>query len=214
MECLALQQKLVFRIVSLFVFVSAVVFSNTAFAQFRTQSQGEWEFSGYFGGLTINSEVAGSEEALIDDSAIYFGVAVDYVQDIWILSASLDYLRYDDLDPFTQATSASGSDDVEVIESTADATVLGFALGPKWDDNDQGVLLYGQLGYSFVLGSERGIDFCTDCTEEEIDIEGGVFGKFGVIKSFSRVSFGAHYTRYFGDEGLENAFHVSVGTAF
>ena len=189
--------------------LSFVFLSSLATAQ--DFLSGKWEVGAYIGGSTITDEIAA--ENFIEDTTFHIGGFADFDFGYVIASIGLDYLRYDDNASFSQMT-INDDGDIEASDSSADALSFNLAVGPAWREDEYGVLVYGQLGYGVVFNSERSINFCDTCVSEDIEVEGGVFGKLGAVKSFKRFSLGLHYIRYFGDEGLENGFQFSVGTAY
>lgn len=65
------------------------------------------------------------------------------------------------------------------------------------------------LGVPDCLGN------CTDCYEEDVDIDGGLYVQTALAKNFSAVSPGVHYIHYLDDEdGLADSLRFAIGTRF
>ena len=168
-----------------------------------------WEFGGSIGITNIDSVSARTE--FIEDDALTFGFYADYAMKSWLISLGFDFLSYDDEAEFSQTTEDIFGDEED---SSSDATgfLLYGAVGPKWQFND--TVLSVQGGYAHMISSERSISYCSNCYSEDIDIEGGVFGRVGVRQNAGPVAIGLHYTNYFGSDELENTISLSISTAY
>ena len=88
-------------------------------------------------------------------------------------------------------------------DSSASGVVLSAAMGPQWKlGKSKNTMLYAQGGLGLMVESSRSIGNCTNCREEDIDIDSGVFARLGVLQNTSNAgAFGMNLTRYLsGDQ--------------
>ena len=177
--------------------------------------EGEWAWS-----MSVTSSVLDDSvlKEGIDDSAFGFSLDADYLRDSWITSLSVEYLEYDDNASFSQEVVGSGlinKGDRSSETSDASGLLLGVATGPLGyfgENND--IAWYAQGGFNFMINSERSIGYCDNCDSEDIDIEGGLFVKVGIIKNLESFSIGLHAKQYVISESLGSTIYLSAGTKF
>lgn len=162
----------------------ALTLSVAANAETQTANEGIWDWNLKIGNVSIDSEAAA--KVGVEDSAMSFEVAGDYVQNNYRTSLFAQYIAYDDLQSFTNVVIGSGwsnKGDISSKESDASGLLLGVAFGPQWQlDEQQTVIGYAQAGADFMVRSERSIASCSDCYSEDIKLEGGFFVAAGIEK--------------------------------
>ena len=177
-----------------------------------------WGMGGYLGHYSLNSQKARQEG--IDDTALALGFIADYRSDsLLITSVGAEILFYDDNNSFSQRVEVVGGfddGDIRSESSDANAFTVYFETGPRWSlgDNEEAYFsLKG--GVETVFLSERSISLCSDCREEDIDIDGGLYLAAAIVRSFNRVSIGFHYQQFLDDEdGLDSGLRFVVGATF
>lgn len=190
--------------------------SSSLVAQESLGNEGTWEFSGRLGTLGIDSETALAQG--IDDSGFILGMTADYIQNGWVTSLGGDYIGYDDNASFRQEVEGSGlfnNGDISVAKSDASAVSLFVASGYQWllGEQQQAAALV-QLGITGVFASERGIDSCTDCYSEDIDVDGGVFIQTSLKQDVGSFSIGVYYQHYLTGDGLTNSAGLLISSGF
>ncbi len=106
---------------------------------------------------------------------------------------------YDDNQGFTNNTTGG------VKSSSASGVSIFGDIGYRFKTNSK-LTFIPKAGYEAMISSTRSIPNCTNCDEEDIDIDAGIYAeiatKFHLKKSDLQIRF-----RQFidGDEGLENA---------
>jgi len=195
-----------------FFSISALLISSSIFAEPEETTEEfypSWEFGGTIG--VANLDEGSAQRELIEDDALVIGFFADYVMESWLISLGFDFLSYDDNAEFSQITEDYFGDRED---SSSDATgfLLFGAIGPKWQFDD--TLLTVQGGYAHMVSSERSISYCRNCYSEDIEIEGGVFGRFGLRQNAGPVALGLNYTQYLNSDDLENNISFSISTAY
>lgn len=186
--------------------------SLSAFAQEEeTPSPGSWEFGIGIGHANIDQEAARSE--FIDDGALNFSLTAMYLKNNWMTTLGTEIISYDDDASFSQdVTSPFFGDSTE--DSSATGILFTGAFGYRWtyQENDA-ASTYLQAGASFMIDSSRGIDNCSNCYSEDIDIEGGGFIRGGVHYSWNAVGLGIEYTQFMSGD-LDNTIMLHLTTSF
>ncbi len=204
------------------VAVTSLLLSSQLFA-FESESVAEenyviddqWQWS-----ITLSN--TGFDDSVlkegIDTSAIGFGVDLDYIDNNWITTFSADYLAYDDNNSFEQYVVGSGwqnKGDESTESSNASGVLLGVATGRMYFFGDnQDVAVIGQVGMSFMAYSERSISYCDDCYSEDIDVDGGLFLKAGIVKDTGSFNIGLHAKTYLSGDSMGTTFGISVGSSY
>jgi len=162
-----------------------------------------WGFSVYANNLSIESTAAKREG--VGDSATTLGLAAERYssENNRILNLGIEIVPYNDRARFSQTTKSSPTGEINDSTSSADAVLLFVDYGPRFkfgQDQTNHVTVRG--GISAMVSSERGIDNCTNCASEKIDIEGGFYGLVGVGHSFGGFTLGLQLQQYItGDLG-------------
>lgn len=194
------------------VLAAAVLASSVAVSQEQPTQSGEWDFGLGIGQIGIDSEAA--SQSRIDDSALTFDLFATYRKANWLGTGGLQFISYDDEDQFTVSVRNNFSGNVSSEDSSATGMLLHAAYGPMWDlQQNTAVKGYLQGGLAVMVSSERSVDFCENCPEEDIDVNGGVFGRAGVLYNFSSVAIGASYTQYISGD-LDNSLMLTIATSF
>lgn len=125
----------------------------------------------------------------------------------------MSFISYDDQGEFGQAViDPYGFYTVE--NSDADAFHLYFEGGPNMPFSDFSTLDL-KLGYSLPIVSERSIDYCEGCYSEDIDIDGGLYGKTGISIGSNNVSFVSQYKYFFSEtNGIQDSVVFGLATRF
>lgn len=174
----------------------------------QEQGYGIWNWAGHLGTLNIDSKVA--REQGVDDAAFVFGGTAEHSRTDSILSflLGLDFVSYDDNYNFSQDTNKGEK------SSSASAMLAYAEFGPKIHFGaDQSNYLITRVGLSTLFGSERSIDYCSNCYSESIDIDGGPYGVVGIGHSFGNFAIGLQYQQYFSGD-LDNSLRFNVSTSF
>ena len=175
-------------------------------------SQWEWNISVLHTSFDESVQLEG-----IDDTANGIAVNADYIQNNWITTISGQYLIYDDNNEFSQYVVGDGfanRGDESTEGSDASGLLIGIATGHMYffgEKNDIAVI--AQVGVNTMVSSERSIALCDNCHSEDIDVDGGLFLKAGVVKDTGSFSLGFHATTYVsGDIGT--TFSISAGSTY
>lgn len=176
---------------------------------------GQWTFEGMINHVSLDE--AAAAKGGVEDSAFSLGILANYEQSMWMTTLQGEIVFYDDRESFDEAV-RSNFDDYSVETSSASALLVGGAFGPikyfkNSDDSLNQAAIYGQLGFNAVLSSERSIDNCRNCTEEDIDINGGAFFRAGAKYNFSPVSLGLSYSVYLSGD-LDSITSFTIGSTF
>ncbi len=167
-----------------------------------------WSWSGHVGTLNLDSKVA--QEQYIEDSAWTIGVAAErYSSDSNVtFLIGLDFIGYSDKMPFDQNTTDGWK------ESDASAAMAYVEFGPRIPFGvDQTNYFTAHAGVSGIFSSERGISYCSDCYNEEIDVSGGLYGVLGVGHSFGSFDLGLQFQQYFSGD-LDNSLRLRLSSSF
>ena len=178
----------------------------------------EWDFNGYYASHSLNSAIATREG--IDDSANGFGFTADFSTDnLLMISLGLEFLEYDDKNGFSQTVQVEGGfDDGDIRNEKSDASAVVFfaEAGPRWQfGQNNSSYVAAKAGFNTATESERSISNCSDCFNQDINIDGGLYIMGSISHSFSAISFGLQYLKYMDDDnGLEDTLRFVVGTPF
>lgn len=172
-----------------------------------------WSWSGHVDHVTIDSKAAA--EQWIEDSATAIGGAAEYysskTENTLVLGASV--LLYRDNAEFAQYVEDYWGD-VDYTESDATAFMLFAEYGPKYrfgQDNMSFFTVRG--GVSGILASERGISNCSNCYEEDIEIDGGVYGVLGIGQTLGSLDLSLQFQQYLSGD-LDNTIRLKLSGAF
>jgi len=191
-----------------------LAFSTPLIAQEDVQDDAfspRWEWGISIGTMGIDEESATIQE--IGDSADYvLGFSADYSTQRWLTSISLDWVSYDDKAGFSQRTQNSLTGQEDDSSSSADGFLLSAAFGPQWRfGTEDKASVFVQAGFSTMFGSERSIPNCTNCQSKDIDIDGGVFAKAGLMyQTGQSVAIGINTIQYLSSDDLEGGFNFVI----
>lgn len=193
--------------------VSGLALISSAHAQETDTSQdlsGRWAFNIGLEQVSIDKEQAFSADAQIDDSALSLHFEGEYFfHSHYSVTLGLAFLQYDDLASFNQDTTGGNK------SSDASAMPVYGELGYKrfFGPNDK-VYLTTRAGVSVVLASERSISNCSNCYEEDIEIDGGFYGMLGAGMRLGQTwALGLHYKNYFSGD-IENAVGLTISYGY
>ena len=189
----------------------AVLYTNTCIAMEAKEPKvvdpGSivWSFS--VGQVNFDSPVAVQEG--IEDDALYWKLGVEYQENNYIIGGGFSIFSYSDDESFSQLVEDVFGD-TSREESSAEAFNLFVEGGYKFDLGS-GFSLALLAGFEAVLSSERSIDFCSDCIEEDIDIESGFYVAPRITYQFSNniVVSGTFQQHLQGD--VENSVFFTIG---
>ncbi|HEX7026213.1 MAG TPA: hypothetical protein VF268_03160 [Gammaproteobacteria bacterium] len=189
-----------------------------ALAMFAGNASADWSFGGYVESMSLNPRVAAREG--VDDTAWALGFNADYFSDN-LMSASLGsaLVMYDDNREFRQQVEVIGGfddGDVRTASSDASAILIYADLGPRLTFGvNESAYFSAKAGFSTFFASERSIGSCSDCYSEDIDIDGGMYVKAALGRSFERVSIGFVYSQYLDDDkGVSDGIQFLIATGF
>lgn len=176
----------------------------------------QWIWDGYFSSITLKREKAFKEG--VDDDAYSLGTSVSYANDNlnWVmLTGGLELLFYEDNDAFTQVVEEPDGDR-KSESSDANGVMAYLEFGPRLVlGKRQSTFLTARAGVSSIFESSRSISNCSNCYEEDIDLNGGYYIQLGAAHSAAGVSVGVYFNRYLNeDSGIENSLRLSIGTGF
>lgn len=181
------------------VLILTLAFSYNLFAQ-DYPTGGSWSFGAHIGTNTLDSEAA--ESAYIEDTAWSIGGSANYSRGRWLTSMGISILIYDDNASFSQWTEDYFGDE-GYSDSSATGAQVFFAFGPKWHFGEyQDFVVITQAGAGAIFESSRSIPNCSNCYEEDIDIDSGVFLKAAFMQNTTSAgAFGIGFTEYLsGDQ--------------
>jgi len=175
--------KLIFGLILLFVMVSNVFAQTnsndeTAYDEFETHG---WTFGAGISHIGFDEEIATAQK--IGDTAFSVDLfASYYFSSRLAATAGFGFIQLDDEAAFTQqvvATDIFGSD-VETANSDASASQVFGELVYLLTNASSAVQFKAGVGFGTIASSKRKIDNCTDCREEDIELEGGAYGTASV----------------------------------
>lgn len=177
--------------------------SNGRFDPART-----WAFN--FGVEKVSFDKKKASLELIDDSATALVVEGEYFfSSHYSVTIGLEFLPYDDEASFRQDTTGGYK------SSDASGMPIYGELGYKrfFGPNDK-TYVTARAGMSVMLSSERSISNCSNCYEEDIDIDGGFYGLLGAgVRLGQSWALGVHYKGYFTGD-IENAVGINVSYGY
>lgn len=168
-----------------------------------------WIYTISFETIGIDKEAAAQE--FIKDSAWSINIDAEYFFTSTLSSSiGIGFLSYSDRAGFSQ-TVQSTFEGISTESSSADALPIYAEFGYRnFFGHSNRAYWSARAGVSALAASQRGIDNCSDCREEDIDIDGGAYGLAGIgYRVGNTWSIGLQYKQYFSGD-LEN----SVGLNF
>lgn len=191
--------------------VSGLILATNIHAQESTfDPAGSWAFNFGVEQVSFDKEQANSRAAMIDDSATGLILEGEYFfSSHYSVTVGMEYLAYDDNNSFTQNTTDGYK------SSDASGVPVYGELGYKrfFGPNDR-TYVTARAGMSIMLSSERSIANCSNCAEQDIEIDGGFYGMGGLgVRLGHNWALGAHYKSYLTGD-IENAVGVSVSYGY
>lgn len=183
--------------------------STVAVADNQWSSRNRLAWFGGLGSASLDSQAAAEEG--IEDSALYIRLGVEFQRSHILYGVGLSGLFYDDNAEFSQ-TVEDLFGDVSTEDSTAEAFDLFGEVGYRYMLSAGSYMdFFG--GYEHVLSSERSISNCSNCFEEDIDIESGVY----LMPRYQYETEGGYlftllYRQYVSGD-MENAIALTIGFA-
>jgi hypothetical protein len=174
---------------------------------------GQWNGGGHLGRINLDGEAARAQG--VEDTADSIGGYAEFrTGGLMAVSAGGEMWFYDDNAEFTQQVEFEnffGDEETDVESSDAYAIHLFADAGPHWrfDGGHAGLA----AGFSSALYSERSISNCSDCREEDIDLDGGGYGKLAAGFKAGVMHIGLTYRAFFSGD-IDNAVYLTVGTGF
>lgn len=207
------------RKISALLGLAASLCISTAFAQAPPEAvapldpTGSWLFT--IGVEQVSLDEKQSAVEWIDDSAVGINFEGEYFfHPHYSVSLGISLLSYDDNASFTQETEDSWGDD-----DSSESDAMGFPLygevGYKHFFGPHGkTYVAARGGYSVMLASERGIGNCSNCYEEDIDIEGGAYGSLGAgVRLGTSWLLGVQYKHYFSGD-IDRSAGLSISYSY
>jgi hypothetical protein len=200
---------------SLVLAITCGLFSVTINAQDNnTAHSGGWGFSGYVDSQSIDSNVA--EEQGIGDSATVVGFAGERYTSAnnRTFNIGMDIFIYDDKAGFSQTTKNTSTGSVQDSDSSARGFTLYADYGPRYKfGSNESSFFTVRGGMNLMLSSERSIGNCTDCSSQDIDVDGGIYGLAGIGHSFGSVSIGLQVKQYLSGD-LGTGFGIKLSSSY
>ncbi len=185
----------------------ATVFAASISATAETEQQPALSLNGFnfsIGRVSFDEEVA-TEEG-VEDSATYWRLGWQRQSGQALFGAGISGYLYSDDEGFDQYVEDSSGDEF-TADSSAVAINMYFEGGYSHNLNEN-ISLEILGGLEQVLSSERSIPNCSNCREEDIDLNAGLYVtpriRFSTDGSFS---FSMAYHQYLNGD-TENGFSV------
>lgn len=153
-------------VVSLFMSVSTV-----ATADDGLDGRNRFSMYGGLGQASIDGQKAFAGG--VEDSALYIRLGVEFQRSSWLYGVGLSGLLYDDNAEFSQ-TVRDLSGNISTADSSANAFDLYGEVGYRYLLATRSYLDF-MTGYEQVLTSGRSIPNCSNCYDEDIDIDSGFY---------------------------------------
>ncbi len=200
-------------------YIYSLIVSSLIFIGLPAQSQpseapySAWSWSGHIDHMTFDDDKAWS--AGIADHATAIGFAAERFTNTSdnTLSLGMSFIFYNDNDEFAQYVEDYWGD-TDYAESSANALTVFAEYGPKYQFGADKLSFFTvRGGATGVFLSERGIDSCSNCYEEDIDIDGGLYGAIGIGRSSGFLDWSLQVHQYFTGD-IDNVFRFKISGAF
>ena len=185
--------------------VSGFILANNVHAQDTTfDPAGSWAFN--FGVEQVSFDKEKAYEEYIDDSATALVIEGEYFfRSHYSVTLGLEFLPYDDNAGFRQATT-----DGEKSSDASGMSIYGEVGYKRFFGPNDKTYITARGGMSIMLSSERSISNCSNCYDEDIEIDGGFYGMLGLgVRLGDAWALGVHYKNYFTGD-IENAVGLTV----
>ncbi|HEY3486542.1 MAG TPA: hypothetical protein VGL10_00615 [Gammaproteobacteria bacterium] len=174
----------------------------------------EWALGGYFGTMSFHEGKAAEEG--IKDSALMLGAIAEYFSEsLLMVSTGIAFIAYDDNEEFDQDVEVVGGfddGDIENADSSATAAMLHVDMGPRFHMGESKSDYFAiKGGFSSFLTSERSISNCSNCREEDIEIDGGGYIQTALGIGSNSLGVAFRYSHYLDEEkGISNSLEAAV----
>ncbi len=161
--------------------------------------------------FTIDKKAAAKQKVGTDATALGFEGEY-FFNSNWSTTIGMSFLFYDDKAGFSETVQNTSTKEIKTASSDASALPLYGDLGYKKFIRGEKSESYltARLGMSVLLDSSREIANCTNCTEQDIDISGGVYATLGAgFKVGETWGMGIHYKNYFSGD-ITNVIGFSI----
>lgn len=193
--------------------IASLFMASAATAQTRFDPTGSWIVGGGVEQVVLDRQQASKE--MIDDTAVSVYVEGEYIfSRFFSTSFGLAYYDYDDYATFTQWTEDSWGDERR-SRSDAQGVPVYAEVGYKQFFSSEGrVYITARGGLALMLASERSISNCSNCYEEDIDIEGGAYGVLGAgVRLASSFLLSVRYKHFFSGD-IEHVTGLNFSYSF
>ncbi len=168
-----------------------------------------WIFNVNVESLSIDEEVAALEG--VEPDAFAINIEAEYFfNDNLSTVIGLGYLGYDDNEEFTQLTEDAFGD-VDNSSSTASALPLVMDVGyTRFYAGKVPTYVSLRGGLTHMFASERSIENCSDCSSQDINVDGGMFVQAAAGINLGRsFNLGIFYKNYLSGD-LEDAIGLKL----
>lgn len=152
----------------------AASFSQAEMPVYDENEPAAYPVNGFYfsiGRASFDSETAEAER--IDDTATFIRAMWEGQKGQLVYGAGIGMYFYSDNDSFTQEVEDSFGDRDRAKSSASGITGIGEIGYAKPLNDNLALEMLG--GVEFMFSSERSIDYCSNCYEEDIDIDGGFY---------------------------------------
>lgn len=189
----------------------ACLFCISSAASAEDQLRGRDRFA-WFGGLgraSIDSEKASQQG--VEDSALYIRLGVEMQRSHWLYDFGLSGLIYDDNAEFRQ-TVRDQFGNISTADSTAQAFDLFGEAGYRYLLSPNSSMDFF-AGYEQMLTSGRSISNCSNCYDEDINIDSGLYVMPRLqFETETGFTFTLLYRQYLSGD-LASAIALTIGTS-
>jgi len=166
------------------------------------------KLSGFYASVgTVSFDDKVSYENDIDDSATYFKIGWEQHRDQWIWGIGLSGYFYSDNASFTNNTTDG--------EKSSDASATnGYLEGGYKYTLNKNVNFSLVAGYEHVFSSSRGIELCSGCDSEDIDISASLYIQPRITYIWDNSWYvTASHNSYLGGD-VESSLFLTVGVLY
>jgi len=203
------------------VFIMCIMTGNVI-AQETQNSEPEPEpknigYTGWTLGLNLSyvtlDEVAATKQKVGDEAYSLDISASFYVTPWYAVTAGFNALNFDDSAGFSQTVVVSDvfGSEVETVDSDASGIMVYGEMNYIAKRSVLPVHLKAGVGFGSIVRSERSIDDCEDCREEDINLSGGAYATASAYRGFydDRINIGLNARQYFGGD-IKNTVSLTL----
>lgn len=191
------------------IFLMGCGLAHGTFSQEEAVDKSELRHSWFFtlGNTSIDSATARGEG--IEDSAFALRFGWAGSKAFYRFTGGMNYVSYSDNESFSQLTEdLFGDEDVSDSEASALSLFGEFGVGHEFQS---GIDLSLLAGYDVQISSERSIPNCSNCFEEDIDLDSGLYLKPSVTYFASNgFNIGLGFVNYLSGD-YESNIELSIG---